>query len=215
MNKLSLSAASLVSLVVMAASSNVAMAKGGEDNPAVVIIDQTGSSNNVDANITNDSSNPVPITGEVTVVNDGTETIRVSNGSHYQFKGYGARTLPNIGLIDMNNICSEEFGESARMCTTVEYFETPSNSRTAGANEYWILPVLRTSFYDMRREEPAFVEAYGGRYNTWQNATCLNYTSDSEDRRGVIVDFDGADGQGILSDSRCDRDYGVACCTPQ
>ena len=38
------------------------MAKGTEDKPAVVIIDQSGSNNNVDANITNDSSNPVPVT---------------------------------------------------------------------------------------------------------------------------------------------------------
>ena len=71
MNKLSLGAAALVSLAVLATSSGVAMAKGGEDNPAIVLIDesgntvkidQSGSNNNVDANITNDSSNPVPVT---------------------------------------------------------------------------------------------------------------------------------------------------------
>lgn len=61
MKKLYLGAAALVSLAILATSSSVAMAKGGEDNPAVVIIDQSGSSNDVDANITNDSSNPVPV----------------------------------------------------------------------------------------------------------------------------------------------------------
>ena len=61
MNKLYLGTAALVSLVALAMSSSVAMAKGGDDNPAVVSIDQTGSSNDVDANITNDSSNPVPV----------------------------------------------------------------------------------------------------------------------------------------------------------
>ena len=70
MNKLYLGAAALVSLAVLAASSGVAMAKGGEDNPAIVLIDesgntvkidQSGNNNNVDANITNDSSNPIPV----------------------------------------------------------------------------------------------------------------------------------------------------------
>ena len=69
MNKFYLGATTLVSLAVLAASSSVAIAKGGEDNPAVVIIDQSGSSNNVDANITNDSSNPVPVDGTVAVSN--------------------------------------------------------------------------------------------------------------------------------------------------
>lgn len=61
MNKLYLSAAALVSLVVLATSSSMAIAKGTDDNPAVVIIDQSGSSNNVDANITNDENSPVPV----------------------------------------------------------------------------------------------------------------------------------------------------------
>ena len=71
MNKLFLGAAALVSLFVLATPSSEVMAKGGEDNPAIVLldengntvkIDQSGSNNNVDANITNDSSNPIPVT---------------------------------------------------------------------------------------------------------------------------------------------------------
>jgi hypothetical protein len=73
MNKFYLSATALVSLVVFATSSGVAMAKGGDDNPVIVSIDQSGSSNDVDANITNDSSNPVP----VTVVNSELVSVQV------------------------------------------------------------------------------------------------------------------------------------------
>jgi len=65
MKKIYMGASALVSLVVLATSSSLAMAKGTEDKPAVVIIDQSGSSNNVDANITNNSSNPVPVVGNV------------------------------------------------------------------------------------------------------------------------------------------------------
>ena len=62
---ISIALASLIAPVILATSSNVAIAKGNEDNPAIVVIDQTGSNNDVDAKITNDSSNPVPITGDI------------------------------------------------------------------------------------------------------------------------------------------------------
>jgi hypothetical protein len=48
MNKLYFGAAALVSLVVLAMSSSVAMAKGGEDNPVTVLIDESGNTVKID-----------------------------------------------------------------------------------------------------------------------------------------------------------------------
>ena len=58
MNKLYMSAAALVSLVVLATSSSVAMAKGGVDNPASVLIDESGNTVKIDQS----GSNPLEVT---------------------------------------------------------------------------------------------------------------------------------------------------------
>ena len=120
------------------------MAKGGEDNPASVLIDesgntvkidQSGNNNNVDANITNDSSNPVPVT--------------ISNGEssgpvEYRLVGYSTATREgDVWLSEMHEACQDDFGQEARMCTSSEVRQSPeltglAQSRIAG----WVQPII-------------------------------------------------------------------------
>jgi hypothetical protein len=131
MNKLYLGTAAIVSLVVMVTSSSVAMAKGTSDNPAVVIIDQSDSSNDVDANITNDSSNPIPVT-----------TVE------YRVVGLTPSEVPaNIGIGGMNGACDSAFPNmDARMCTSLEVIKTPGSilmnlHNSPGLTRGWVQPV--------------------------------------------------------------------------
>ena len=105
MRKFYLGATILVSLAVLATSSGVAMAKGGSNNPAIVIIDESGntvkidqfgSNNNVDANITNDSSTPVPVAVQGDVVTAQRQPVAASG----TWQGAGL-SIPSMILHDI------------------------------------------------------------------------------------------------------------------
>jgi hypothetical protein len=109
MNKLYLGAAAIVSLALLAVPSSVAMAKGTADYPANVIIDdsgntvkidQSGNNNNVDAYITNEEDQPIPVTGEVNarITNSpGTESFWAS-GHHQEDDTGGTRMAISFDL---------------------------------------------------------------------------------------------------------------------
>ena len=110
MNKFYLGATALVTLAVLAASSSVAMAKGTDDNPAVVVIDQSGSSNDVDAYITNDEFSSVPVTIQGNVVT--TQRVPIAESGTWQGAGLHIPTMILHDLIfyieadNGNQVCS-------------------------------------------------------------------------------------------------------------
>lgn len=196
MNKLYLGAAALVSLVVLATSSGVAMAKGGVDNPAIVVIDQSGSSNDVDANITNDSSNPVPVTvqerAKVIVVG---VTDEVSQG--------------NVGLLILNERCAAKF-PGGHWCMSREvltgYQEEVTDTQDIFA---WVQPSIAGAFHDPV-DGPQAIDA-SGVIGHPQDLSCNGWTSTGSSLTGLTIQLPPFGG--LKATGRpCTSEIPAACC---
>lgn len=225
MNKLYLGATALVSAVVLAISSSVAMAKGGTDNPASVLIDesgntvkidQSGNNNNVDANITNDSSNPVP----VTVQNPPTPSV----ATDHQFVGYTEQQTDGAagGYSGMNSICQNEFGESARMCTTKEWLNTHGSRQLALGDFAWVQPHLVSQVFIPTPFKTAHTDWSGLHLLRDPFApphlffSCEQWINGTDSADGLVVQqIDHVDihGDRVWSEP-CDNVHRVTCCAP-
>jgi len=223
MNKLYFGAAVIASAVISATSSGVVMAKGGDANPASVIIDesgntvkidQTGNNNNVKANITNDSSSPVP----VTVQNSPTVTV----STEFQLAGYSTRQTDGHagGIVGMTQLCQQDFGDSARMCTTKDWLTSTSVEHLPdNLSDAWIQPVVVGAIYVPT--DPAkimFIDISGRIMSSTDLAfpkpnTCNQWTS--EDGSGMALHTSINDGnQTFIRTASCGDTEKVACCTP-
>lgn len=165
MKKLYLHVTTLVSLVILVTSSSAIMAKGTADNPAVISIDQSGSSNNVDANITNDSSNPIPVT-----VQERAKVIVVGVTDEM--------SMGNVGLLNLNERCASKFS-GGHWCTSREVL-TGYQEEIIDAPEIfaWVQPSITGAFYEPG-VGPQAVDASGLIRNPNTGMTCNGWTSTS------------------------------------
>jgi hypothetical protein len=231
MNKLYLSAASLVSLVVLATSSSVAMAKGGEENPASVLIDQSGNTvkidqsgnnNNVDANITNDSSNPVPVTvqgGTQTIVEYRYVGLTSADPTSGRVTALGNSNTSLIGFAAMNKLCAEDYGPAARAATINEAFFR----NDLDISDAWVVAdgvdvyAIEFTVEGVPKKWAAVASSngvslglpVGNPYSAIRFSQCGQYTTDGLSMQGSITRQHGQIGV-----ATCDTILPVACSAP-
>jgi hypothetical protein len=194
MNKSYLGAAALVSLAVLATSSSVAMAKGTDDKPVVVKIDQSGSNNNVDAKITNNSSNPIPVTvqerAKVIVVG---VTDEVSQG--------------NVGLLILNERCAAKF-PGGHWCMSREVLTGYQEEVTDTPGGFaWVQPSIAGAFHDPV-DGPQAIDA-SGVIGLPRNLSCNGWTNTGSSLTGLIVQLSPFGG---ISDAGCTSERPAICC---
>ena len=166
--------------------------------------------------VNNDATNPVPISGTVTVQSSASNPVHVSSGE-YGFIGTTTETtLPTIGHSGMSDICRGEFNDEARMCTTKEFFQTASRD-DIDVGVYFVEPILLTTYYDPDLAQPVHTEYYGRQFiGRWDNkATCRQYVGTASDySTAVIFRADDGSSHASVAKAGCDQSLPIVCCSP-
>jgi hypothetical protein len=158
--------------------------------------------------ITNDGSNPVPVT-----VNDG---IACTGSSVYQFVGFTKASTNGAagGYRQMLRLCQDEFGSSSRMCTDIEVFQSPQITAEppddVSANGWVSMSGLTPVWYP--KTEQILLVSFDGRLQMfWGDiADCSRWTSGSVILPGRTFTW----ATGLLGTYPCSNDFSVACCKP-
>lgn len=124
------------------------------------------------------------------------EVVVVVNNGVYQFVGYSDGTTDGgQGFIHMHRLCQADFGDTARMCTTEEFFNSPNaadpvegNAPTEGA---WIHPIpVSVSIWDEQHR-----------------LACVGWSNTSFSTGSAVLS------EGRISESiQCNSDLTVTCC---
>ena len=176
------------------------------DNPVPV-----GVQNTVDVNVTG---------GEIqAIITEGTVDAELIGGEvdvniktmppceaplRYQLIGYSEEWYQgNFGLLKMTRVCDREFGEGARMCSSVEVMESTGQVPLPGVGA-WVRPVLVGDPY--RHTDASGVSAISPEHGI----SCDGWTSDSLDFRGGLL----LASNGGFRLTFCYSPYSIACCAP-
>jgi hypothetical protein len=156
--------------------------------------------------VTNPPSNPVPVTGNVTV------TGGLTSPCCYRFTGYtSAKTTGNAGgIAGMNAFCQAEFGATARICDTYEFFHSPFPipTSTATTPEAWV----ETHFISAVWNGIAVLLADYSGVTSASSLNCSNWIGNTGD--GLCASFLSPTGGTIVTCSCQNANIPVACCAP-
>jgi hypothetical protein len=126
-------------------------------------------------------------------------------------------------IVGMHRACQKDFGALARMCTSKEFWTSPSVEIPPIAA--WIQPSVVGTF---TREVNGRVDSYAidfwGKYyglNYWDNddraparlPTCYGWSSSSGDLRGIALMDHEIDGLALITHA-CSATNIITCCTP-
>ena len=207
---------SIIPLIVVACLTSLAIQAAPRSTPVTVV---------------NDSATPIPVTGAVEVtgavtVDNGPanpitvvipDPVQVNMGTNYRYVGWSnTTTAATIGLNQMNDICSADYGPEARMCTTEEFYRTPSIP-AVGTGPHWILPVIVNEYHDPV-SNIAYRTDYTGYVFTdtgYRSITCNSYPPIAG-ATGVVNWHGIAHFQHVSPYQKsCNSVYPVDCCAPQ
>lgn len=147
-----------------------------------------------------------------------------ANNPHavYRFVGFSEnQTAPDRGLVQMHFACQSSFGDSARMCTTKEIFETPDfegKVTKPGPFEGWAHPVIVSEIFNSLdgvitlRDFSGLTVQQGSGFGP-ASLSCAGWTRTGKGIFGAV--FDGL-GTGAMKAEVCSSfERSVACCAPQ
>ena len=155
--------------------------------------------------VTNDTANPVEVTGDVTVANLPPPTA----AARYQLVGFTAATLSGqSGVLALTLACQLEFPGS-RMCASREVIETvsiPDNLNLTGMA--WVRP----SFVPHTSPGDLVVDASGFSNSVYRGSlSCGGWApqAGSGSDLGLSLTVDGS-----FRESACQLPIAVSCCAP-
>jgi hypothetical protein len=160
-----------------------------------------------------------------TAVNGAPPEIVVALPSAYEFAGYTKQLTgggDQGGVVGMNALCQQDFGERARMCTTTEWRETkkatqppPENGRFA-----WAQPDIIAVYKIFDDDFIAYLEASYNVFHLAENKnpadilSCNQWRSSDELLSGYGVVDDEETPTYVVLRSGCAEPEAVACCAP-
>jgi len=145
----------------------------------------------------------------------------VNDISVYRFVGYStATTTGNAGgFVGIYQICQNEFGPMARMCTTEEFFKSPNieDPPLAGQGAAWVEPHFIAAFPNPSDPtKTVFVEAFSGKMITPANLRCGGWTLSGDTIDGTVIrrSFNNDTPGVTVTTAVCDGNLHVTCCIP-
>jgi hypothetical protein len=123
------------------------------------------------------------------------------------------------GIPSMNALCQDQYGPTAHMCTSTEYFNTSGTPAGKTTQTKWIQPVGHDCYCPQGNACPVcFYDGWGwgapGPDFSSPFPTCLNWASNSPSENGTAVVGSKLWPGGSLSWSSCNEYHPVACCAP-
>ena len=121
-----------------------------------------------------------------------------------------------LGLIGMNQLCQFDYGNEARMCTTMEFFQTPNPQLTS--DTAWIMPSVGHPILDPATGDLFYMD-YTGRQLApgpgGHSVACEGWAVSTPANVGTIVQRSTVTNVVTVTVSPCSYAYPTACCTPQ
>ena len=122
----------------------------------------------------------------------------------------------------MHAICQASYGEMSRMCTTEEYWKTPSRT-TIEEGYAWIQPVIVSVFTRASADQIVITHVdwtgtliSAGVVGEYRTIDCVGWTNDiSQGEHAVGTIVSGETGRIMgAPEGFCSRSNKVACCVP-
>ena len=160
-----------------------------------------------------------------TAVNGAPPEIAVVLPSTYEFAGYTTQRTTGGdqgGVVGMNAVCQQEFGERARMCTTTEWRETKKATQQAPENGIfaWAQPDVIAVYKIFDDDFIAYLEASYNVFHLAENLnpdeklSCNQWRSSDDLFSGYGVVDDEETPTYVVVRSSCAEPQSVACCAP-
>lgn len=128
-------------------------------------------------------------------------------GGNYQFIGTTTPAPGDSGIFGMTRKCQQEFGTTAKMCTSADILRTlsPPGAAAWNSSRAWLQPTFVAAGYD--------ISGLSGDGVFW---SCEGWSSTSGQRGGFSISFPAPGQEGWLGiGTPCfSADVGVACCAP-
>jgi hypothetical protein len=133
----------------------------------------------------------------------------------YQFAGFSTDTTPGNasgGLGGMHAMCRDDFGNTARMCTTKEVLLSSNipDSYTAGENG-WVQPIIVAALFNSSTNYPQYIDFSGaiveGAFTPTSAFSCQQWQTSA----GFGLWFHPPSG---IHRETCQNRRRVSCCTP-
>jgi hypothetical protein len=185
--------------------------------------------------VTNDSSNPVPITVEnhqtsISINNTETNPLPVVipdsvsvKGNHYRYIGQSSSTVKPVtgGLHGLNNACTNDYGMAARMCTSEEFFQSASIPDIPDGYS-WIQPHIVAVIPNYTSTKTGFIDYTGKILSGYTNSSYDSITCDgwvggasSDAATALLSDHANGGNRHRVLVVGCHNQLPVVCCTPQ
>lgn len=139
--------------------------------------------------------------------------VNVVNTMVYRFAGYSSeRTDGNAGgPLGMHAICQGNFGPTARMCTTEEFWKSPGIVDAGGPLGAWIQPTIVAAYFNVLAADAVCMDFSGDLFLCDPNkSTCNQWKTAVDSFNGTTVR--ATTGETIVRS--CLNGLFVACCTP-
>lgn len=152
-----------------------------------------------------------------TAVSGEPPRLSLNISTEFKFAGYstGIRLGGNVGPTGMDRICQQDYGGTARMCTTREWWKTDTSHQHADTFLAWIQPEI-VSEYFMPNGDLAMRDWTGTRIiidvptQHRTGPTCGNWRQNFTSFIGTVANSDGGD----ITTASCFDDRNVTCCIP-
>jgi hypothetical protein len=127
----------------------------------------------------------------------------------YQFVGFSSGTTDGAqGMLSMHALCQADFGETARICTSREFWLSPNaKAPTSSEGDAWIHPEPHDSGGGGGTTDFSgyVIDGYS------KSPACNGWNDNTSSVVGLIV----RDTDGIPSHADCINVFRVTCCAPQ
>jgi hypothetical protein len=129
--------------------------------------------------------------------------------AEYGFAGYSSDTIgSDEGMLAMHAECQADYGATARMCTSREFWLSPN--AVAPADNAWLHPEIiaidRASTINRSWE---YAMDFTGQRANEHNLSCRGWTLNNAGQKGFVVTPSGKPGSAF-----CGQSLRVTCCAP-